>query len=86
MYKLLEDLWNNFYLEKNSKLSNEGKEAFHNVVEMQKEIYESLNKDEIELFEKYEELRRQYDFITQQEIFIGGIGLAVRFIIEAMEK
>ena len=38
MYNLLEDLWFNFYLEKTSDISAEGKEAFHDATELQKKL------------------------------------------------
>ena len=86
MYNLLEDLWFNFYLEKTSDISAEGKEAFHDATELQRKLYKILEKDTLELFEEYEELRRKADFIAQKDIFIGGINVGVSFIIEALKK
>ena len=85
MSKLLEDLWENYYLEKSCD-SDESKECLGSFIKIQEEIYSQLNDKQKGLLEEYEEIRRNLELLSEKTTFIEGVSLGCRFIIEALNN
>ncbi len=84
MKTLLEDLWLNYQLDKNKDVSAESRRLLYELTEKQNELYSELNESQIELLERYEEIRSMLNCADEKESFLQGASFAITFIFEAL--
>lgn len=70
----------------NPYASESEKESLCKIEEKAEKIRNLMNKDSINLFEKYEESMFEYSSVKEKEAFLKGIKFASNFIFEIIKE
>lgn len=84
MKENLEDLWFYYLIEVPIKKTDKEKEIIKNWSEKENCFKAKLTREQIEMFEEYDNSLSQVNRITEKNAFMKGIMFATRFIFEAM--
>ena len=85
MKTLLEDLWDNYQVEKSEELKGERKALHHEVSEKANAFVDTLNDKQQKLFEELEEAQHNYQMFSDKECFFDGVHFGITLIIEALK-
>lgn len=84
MKNILENLWFNYIIEIPMKKTNKEKETISEWSKKEDCFYSMLDKEQISVFEDYDNALSQVNRITEKNAFLKGVIFATRFIIEAL--
>ena len=85
MKTLLEDLWDNYQVEKSETLQGDRKNLHHEVSEKTNVFHDTLNDKQLKLFEELNEAVNQYQQLSDKECFFDGVHFGITLIIEALK-
>lgn len=86
MSKILEELWygNISFENQYSGMSDEEKKLTEYISIHHENLYKTLNKQQKELLEKFDDCKDELENITEREIFVYAFRLGARIAIEVM--
>ena len=83
MKKTLENLWYTYQIEHPFEQNDEKKKFLNILVKEEENLHKSLNEEEIEMLERYDNCLNEIRAISECEAFIAGIRFATQYLIEA---
>ena len=84
MAKLLEDIWNNYQLEKKPQIDNEEKEIINRLVQNERKFTELLNREQTIAYENFDACINELHTLIEKDAFIKGVRFATKFLIESI--
>ncbi len=86
MKETLEKLWDDYLVESDCKMENQEEiENIRRIMEIEKEITETFNKESKKLFDEYARLADEEGVRFAKNAFIKGVSFSVSFLIEAIK-
>ena len=83
---IIEDLWYGDVApyERDIKHGSEYEDALKRIVQFEEDLYNRLNEEEQEIFEKFVSCSNEICSIAERETFVRGFALGIKLIIEVM--
>ena len=79
---VIDDLWDSRFSERKEKLGNEETELIDSILEIERELRESLTEEQKKLYDKIETSLSERSDITEREAFIKGARFGSAFTYE----
>ncbi len=86
MKALLESLWDEYVFDKNIAASEEERKINHELVCIKDKLIKTLNKDQLELLNKYDHQINLLLALSSKQGYLIGVSFASEFLLEALNK
>ena len=84
MKNTLEDLWFSYLMEQRVALADSDKIIVNSLSNKREEIYKTLDSEQKNAFEKYEESSDNVSIIYEKQAFIKGVKFAANILLDAL--
>lgn len=86
MKSMLEDIWYSYVIDKKKCTSVEERKLINTVLEIDEAIRKTMNAEQKELLQKYDDSVSLLSMYNEKNAFIKGVHFATEYFVEAMQS